>query len=77
MKEIILVSAGKIGGAIATMLAETGDYKVTVVDRSGEQLAEIDHHPTISSVMLDITDQASLLATIDRNSLCFRPFPSI
>ncbi len=35
MKDIIVIGAGKIGGAIALMLAESGDYRVTVADRSG------------------------------------------
>lgn len=65
MKEIMLVGAGKIGGAIATMLADTGDYKVTVVDRSGIQLAEIDGHPAISGAKLDIADHASLVAALN------------
>lgn len=41
MKEIMIIGAGKIGSAIASMLAGTGDYKVTVSDRSSEQLAKI------------------------------------
>lgn len=35
MKNVVIVGAGKIGGAIARMLAATGDYAVTVADRSG------------------------------------------
>ncbi|WP_426441307.1 saccharopine dehydrogenase C-terminal domain-containing protein [Bradyrhizobium genosp. P] len=64
MKEIIVIGAGKIGGAIATMLADTGDYNVTVADRSSEQLAEIDGHPAISRAMLDIASQESLVAAL-------------
>ncbi len=33
MKNIVVVGAGKIGSTIADMLAATGDYHVTVVDR--------------------------------------------
>ena len=43
MKEIVVIGAGKIGGAIALMLAETGDYKVIVADRSQEQLAKMEN----------------------------------
>ncbi|MGY3488083.1 saccharopine dehydrogenase-like NADP-dependent oxidoreductase [Bradyrhizobium sp. USDA 4011] len=65
MKEVILIGAGKIGGAIATMLAHTGDYHVTVVDRSDEQLAGIDRHPAISRAILDIASKENLAAVIN------------
>ena len=39
MKDIVVVGAGKIGSTIAEMLAATGDYHVTIVDRSAAQLA--------------------------------------
>lgn len=64
MKEVALIGAGKIGCAIATMLADAGDYNVMVIDRNGERLAEIDCHPAISSVMLDIANQANLVAAL-------------
>ncbi|OLP46188.1 saccharopine dehydrogenase family protein [Rhizobium oryziradicis] len=64
MKDIIVIGAGKIGGAIALMLADTGDYKVTVTDRSAEQLAKVDKHPAISTSQLDIADQAQLVKTL-------------
>ena len=38
MKKIVVVGAGKIGSTIAEMLADTGDYHVTVVDRAAAQL---------------------------------------
>lgn len=64
MKNIIVIGAGKIGGAITLMLADTGDYKVTVTDRSAEQLAKIDKHPAISTSQLDIADQAQLVKAL-------------
>lgn len=64
MKDIVVIGAGKIGGAIALMLADTGSYKVVVTDRSAEQLAKIDRHPAISVKALDITDHAALVATL-------------
>ncbi|WP_281004615.1 saccharopine dehydrogenase family protein [Mesorhizobium atlanticum] len=39
MKNIVVVGAGKIGSTIAEMLSATGDYRVTLVDRSAAQLA--------------------------------------
>ncbi|WP_028351580.1 saccharopine dehydrogenase family protein [Bradyrhizobium murdochi] len=64
MKDLMIIGAGRIGGAIASMLADIGDYKLTVVDRSGEQLAKIDRHPAVSTAVLDIADHASLVAAL-------------
>ncbi len=64
MKNITIIGAGKIGGAIARMLAETGDYRVTVADRSAEQLAKIDAHPAVSTRELDISNAAALDAAL-------------
>lgn len=64
MKEIVIVGAGKIGGAIATMLAATGDYKVTVTDRSAEQLEKLDKHPHISAAQCDITDRDAIVSLL-------------
>src|SRR5258708_950557 len=41
MREVLIVGAGHIGAAAASMLASTGDYRVTVADRSPERLAEL------------------------------------
>ena len=64
MKEIVVIGAGKIGGAIALMLADTGDYRVVVVDRSPEQLSKVDRHPAISTEAVDIADHAELVAVL-------------
>ena len=42
MKNIVVIGAGKIGSTIARLLAHSGDYQVTLADRSGEQLAQIE-----------------------------------
>ena len=64
MKDVVVIGAGKIGGAIARMLAETGDYKVIVTDRDEQQLAKIDRHPAISTAAVDITDGAALVSIL-------------
>lgn len=64
MKNVMVIGAGKIGGAIASMLADTGDYKVVIADRSGEQLTKVERHPAISTATLDIADHASLVAAL-------------
>ena len=64
MKDIVIIGAGKIGGAIALMLAETGDYNVTVTDRDERQLAKLDKHAAISTAAVDIADRAALVAVL-------------
>jgi 3-hydroxyacyl-CoA dehydrogenase len=39
MKNVAVIGAGKIGANVAQLLASTGDYQVTLVDRSAEALA--------------------------------------
>ncbi|QFY63385.1 saccharopine dehydrogenase family protein (plasmid) [Rhizobium grahamii] len=64
MKEIVVIGAGKIGGAIASMLAETGDYQVLVTDRDEKQLAKIDRHQAISTATVDIADKKALVEAL-------------
>lgn len=64
MKVIVVVGAGKIGGAIALMLADTGSYRVVVADRDEQQLAKIDRHPGISVTAVDIADHAALVGVL-------------
>ena len=42
MKDIVIVGAGKIGSMIAELLGGSGDYSVTVVDRSQHQLDRLE-----------------------------------
>ena len=60
MKKILLAGAGKIGGMIANMLTSSGDYQVTVVDRSAEQLANLPQHSLLQTRELDLTDSVQL-----------------
>lgn len=41
MRDVVVVGAGKIGATIADLLGETGDYRVTVLDRTPDQLAAV------------------------------------
>lgn len=60
MKEIVLIGAGKIGEMIAMMLADTGDYRLTVADRDAEFLARLPKHPDIRTLTLDVDDGEAL-----------------
>jgi saccharopine dehydrogenase-like NADP-dependent oxidoreductase len=64
MKKIIVVGAGKIGSTIAGMLADTGDYHVTVVDRAAAQLAAAELPAGVEALELDITAPGALEAAL-------------
>ncbi|WP_095090603.1 saccharopine dehydrogenase family protein [Mesorhizobium sophorae] len=64
MKDVVIIGSGKIGSTISQLLADSGDYHVTVVDRSAEQLSEIESGPALSTAYLDITDEAALCALL-------------
>jgi saccharopine dehydrogenase-like NADP-dependent oxidoreductase len=59
MHSILIVGAGKIGATIADMLHETGDYAVTVADRSVAALEAVAAHG-IATLELDISDAVAL-----------------
>jgi saccharopine dehydrogenase-like NADP-dependent oxidoreductase len=60
MKDIVVVGAGKIGSMIAELLAGSGDYAVTVVDRSQQQLARLETTAAVKKVAADITSGETL-----------------
>jgi saccharopine dehydrogenase-like NADP-dependent oxidoreductase len=64
MKDIVVVGAGKIGSTIATMLAETHDYRVTLVDRAAAQFAALDLDAGITTRELDIAAPGALEAVL-------------
>lgn len=65
MKDIVVVGAGKIGSTIADLLAETGDYKVTVIDRAQEPLDALEaKSDNILKQVVDINDAAALEALL-------------
>jgi len=65
VKQVVVIGAGKIGGATASMLAQYRDYEVLVTDCSPEQLAKIDRQPAITTAALDITDHKALVSALD------------
>ncbi len=60
MQEIVVVGAGKIGSMIAELLAASGDYAVTVVDRSHPHLERLETAAQITPVAADITQGDAL-----------------
>ncbi|MGN6142862.1 MAG: saccharopine dehydrogenase NADP-binding domain-containing protein, partial [Mesorhizobium sp.] len=64
MKDIVVVGAGKIGSTIADMLAATGDYRVTIVDRSAAQLAALEVPAAVERHEIDIEAAGALEAVL-------------
>jgi saccharopine dehydrogenase-like NADP-dependent oxidoreductase len=60
---ITLLGAGHIGHTIASLLGATGDYDVTVVDRSATALARLQKLP-VKTVQAETSDPQALLRTL-------------
>ena len=60
-KQIVIVGAGRIGAAIADMLAGTGDFQVTIIDKSADQLADLDIDTRVKTASVDITAPGALV----------------
>lgn len=60
MRKVVVVGAGKIGSVIAELLAHSGDYAVTVIDRSEDMLAAIRQGDRLKALAVDVTDADAL-----------------
>ncbi len=60
MKNILVMGSGKIGQMIAMMLAQSGDYQVTVADCDPAGLAKLPAHARIKPLPLNVKDEAAL-----------------
>ncbi|EPE94559.1 saccharopine dehydrogenase family protein [Rhizobium grahamii] len=61
MKNIVVIGAGKIGSTIARLLIHSGDYHVTLADRSKQQLEHIEANSALSLAEIDIADHAAVV----------------
>jgi saccharopine dehydrogenase-like NADP-dependent oxidoreductase len=61
MKDIVVIGAGKIGTAVAGLLASTGDYQVTLADRSHEVLDRMDRDKYIQCEAVNVEDSSKLV----------------
>ena len=61
---ITLLGAGHIGNTIASLLGNSGDYSVTVVDRSAEALTKIATGPKVQTLVTDTSDASALLKSL-------------
>ncbi|MBI3435210.1 MAG: saccharopine dehydrogenase family protein [Proteobacteria bacterium] len=60
MKNVVVVGAGKIGATVAELLAASGDYHVTLADRSSDSLARLERNDRIQCAMVDVEDSPKL-----------------
>src|SRR5579863_10505969 len=60
MQDIVIVGAGKIGSMIAELLGGSGDYSVSVVDRSQTQLDRLETSAAINKIAADIAQGDTL-----------------
>jgi saccharopine dehydrogenase-like NADP-dependent oxidoreductase len=64
MTRVLLAGAGKIGGTIAAMLHESGDWDLKVIDAHEEALREVAAARIVTEA-LDITDAVERRRVID------------
>jgi saccharopine dehydrogenase-like NADP-dependent oxidoreductase len=60
MQRIAIVGAGKIGSMLAELLVTSGDYAVTVIDRSQSALDRLETTAPVTKVAADITQDDTL-----------------
>jgi saccharopine dehydrogenase-like NADP-dependent oxidoreductase len=60
MKDVLIVGAGKIGQVAAELLANSGEYRVTLADQSMAALNGVARTSALTPVALDVTDGAAL-----------------
>jgi saccharopine dehydrogenase-like NADP-dependent oxidoreductase len=58
MKDVVVIGAGKIGSTITRLLADTGDYRLTVVDRAADLLRAVEISNKVRTKVLEISDKA-------------------
>lgn len=61
---VLLVGGGKIGAMITHLLAQSGDYRVTVADNAPERLAAVAAGDHVATLLLDVTDGAALKSAL-------------
>jgi saccharopine dehydrogenase-like NADP-dependent oxidoreductase len=61
MKDVVVIGAGKIGATVAGLLAATGDYQVTLADRSTDMLGRLERNERIRVAAADVEDSAKLI----------------
>ena len=60
MHDIAVIGAGKIGSMVSDLLVRSGDYRVTVADRSAEALAQLGAALPVEVRQVDVADPVAL-----------------
>ena len=72
---ITLLGAGHIGNTIARLLGDSGDYDVTVVDRSAEALAKITTTERVRTRVADTSEAGNLLDVLQGQDAVINALP--
>lgn len=75
MKKIAVIGAGKIGSTIARLLARTGDYEVTLVDKQESQFRHLPRLEAVSHRVLEIEKSADLDALLSEQFAVLSALP--
>ncbi|MET0595898.1 MAG: saccharopine dehydrogenase NADP-binding domain-containing protein, partial [Polyangiaceae bacterium] len=77
MRDVAIVGAGKIGSMIADWLVQSGDYRVTVVDHSADQLSRLKTSHVVERLLIDVADPTNLETALEGRFavLSAAPFP--
>jgi saccharopine dehydrogenase-like NADP-dependent oxidoreductase len=65
MHRILLLGAGKIGGAAARLLAGTGAYELKVGDVEAKALERLQRIPNLKTEIVDVSDPARVRAAME------------
>jgi len=65
MRDVAIVGAGKIGSMIADGLLDSGDYRVTVIDKSAEQLSRLRTNGAAERLAIDVEAPAELARALE------------
>ena len=74
MRKILILGAGKIGGAIVDMLAATGDYDVTIADQDAGFLALVPAQKA-KRERIDVSDTGALGRVIGGHQIVISALP--
>jgi saccharopine dehydrogenase-like NADP-dependent oxidoreductase len=75
MMKIALLGAGHIGQTIARLLADSGDYRVEVFDRSDAALGHVPRHAAITTRRLDTEDAHALQTALRGHDAVLNALP--
>jgi saccharopine dehydrogenase-like NADP-dependent oxidoreductase len=64
MHPVLVLGAGKIGRTIASLLAATGDYEVTLAEKDEAALRHLRRAPRVRTLVLDATEPAALASAM-------------